>query len=395
MTRFLLSLSIGPVQEFIASARRTADLYAGSDLLTKVVGAAAATFTLPGDERIFPVSTTSGGANKILTVVQGDPALRAAQAKSAAREALQQAWTGVRDDLLERQPNLLNTRLADEQIDSFLELYAAWVPFPEGPQGYAQARQEVERLLAGRKALRDFKALPGNDAGLPKSPLDPSRACVLNLKNMRLPAAASEAPLQLKSTEYLDAVSVLKRASGRSLGQMKRGGVLSTRDLANRAVDPGAHSAGEDDDSEPRYPYYAVLIADGDRMGKLLSYCDEAREHIRISQELDTFAQEARTIVDSFDGQLVYAGGDDVMALMPVTTAVGCAQALARSFSARVGLDVPGGERLGTLRSAWRSRTTVSRSVTLSNRRARLNGRPKTGAGIASLWRCTPVAGLP
>ena len=44
MSEYLLAIHIGPVQEFIAAARRTSDLWAGSQLLLEVVGAAAATF---------------------------------------------------------------------------------------------------------------------------------------------------------------------------------------------------------------------------------------------------------------------------------------------------------------------------------------------------------------
>lgn len=41
MPRYLLALSIGPVQEFIAAARRSRDLWFGSYLLSEVSKAAA------------------------------------------------------------------------------------------------------------------------------------------------------------------------------------------------------------------------------------------------------------------------------------------------------------------------------------------------------------------
>ena len=58
---YLISFSIGPVQEFISAARRTADLKAGSDLLLKIVGAAAECAKAHGD-------IIYAGANKILFV---------------------------------------------------------------------------------------------------------------------------------------------------------------------------------------------------------------------------------------------------------------------------------------------------------------------------------------
>lgn len=41
MTQYVLTLSIGPVQEFIASARRSRDLWSGSWLLSEMAKAAA------------------------------------------------------------------------------------------------------------------------------------------------------------------------------------------------------------------------------------------------------------------------------------------------------------------------------------------------------------------
>ncbi len=94
MTRYLIAIAIGPVQEFIAAARRTADLYAGSQLLMKVVGAAAEVFN--ESERIFPVNLGGGGANKILAVIEvADAAAaqkRAETAENAARAELTDLW---------------------------------------------------------------------------------------------------------------------------------------------------------------------------------------------------------------------------------------------------------------------------------------------------------------
>jgi CRISPR-associated protein, crm2 family len=58
MSEYLLAIHIGPVQEFIAAARRTSDLWAGSQLLLEVVGAAAATFE--DKDRVFPSNPQNG-----------------------------------------------------------------------------------------------------------------------------------------------------------------------------------------------------------------------------------------------------------------------------------------------------------------------------------------------
>ena len=72
-------------------------------------------------------------------------------------------------------------------------------------------------------------------------------------------------------------------------------------------------------------PYYAVVAFDGDRMGALLRRMTNSDRHEVLSQALADFASDgAKTAVESDTtlGRLVYAGGDDVLALLPITTAL-------------------------------------------------------------------------
>lgn len=74
-------------------------------------------------------------------------------------------------------------------------------------------------------------------------------------------------------------------------------------------------------------PYYAILKMDGDRMGTLLNTAKSMKEHQKISNALSEFTSiDVRELVNvSYPGRLVYAGGDDILALVP----------LARNFSKR------------------------------------------------------------
>jgi CRISPR/Cas system-associated protein Cas10 (large subunit of type III CRISPR-Cas system) len=106
--------------------------------------------------------------------------------------------------------------------------------------------------------------------------------------------------------------------------------------------------------------YVAVLAFDGDRMGQWLSgentpplagqfspeardaFKEKAREiqrplaptyHLQFSEALANFAiYLARPVVEHFDGQLIYAGGDDVLAMLPAAGALDCAEALRAAF---------------------------------------------------------------
>jgi CRISPR-associated protein Cmr2 len=92
--------------------------------------------------------------------------------------------------------------------------------------------------------------------------------------------------------------------------------------------------------------YYAVLMLDGDGMGQRVRESDE--EQLRqLSQTLASFAlTNVRRLVESDDhhGTLVYAGGDDVLAMLPARGALACAQALAEKFA---GLTFPLADRFG------------------------------------------------
>lgn len=67
-------------------------------------------------------------------------------------------------------------------------------------------------------------------------------------------------------------------------------------------------------------PYYAIVQMDGDKMGFLLSGVEEEDEHRNISATLSRFARQTvpPIVEEQYPGQLVYAGGDDVLALVPL-----------------------------------------------------------------------------
>lgn len=79
----------------------------------------------------------------------------------------------------------------------------------------------------------------------------------------------------------------------------------------------------------PPSPFYAVLLMDGDSLG---SHMSDARKRPKISAALETFTTRAACIVQAANGFLVYAGGDDVLALLPLEDACGCAANLRAAY---------------------------------------------------------------
>lgn len=359
----LIAISLGPVQEFIAAARRTNDLYAGSELLARIAAEAARTAEGLGAKLIFPADAEAGAANKILAELDGDPKPAAEQIRRAAEGVLKDEWRQV----VERYGRHLAVERGDKQVAGFLEFFAAWHPWDGSDATYPAARLAVERLLAGRKALREFVQPEKNN--VPKSPLDPSRDSVVAAD--RPDQVLGNHPFRLKPNEHLDAVSLVKRR----LAAERGGQTPSTVDIAARtylatrpeiterlrnlgvpegAVFPGRRAElveeGELDQSDAGQiaalvkgdptPYFAILVADGDRMGAKIGELKSADEHRRFSRQLAEFAATVGDLIRGHQGYLVYAGGDDVLAFLPVHTALDAAARLAQSFHEQTGLDM-------------------------------------------------------
>jgi hypothetical protein len=160
----------------------------------------------------------------------------------------------------------------------------------------------------------------------------------------------------------------------------------NTRSIA--AGEPWGNSDDDDVAALSGEKYFAVLALDGDSIGKWISgsktpkLSDMLSEkantvyrqaganqenrrplspswHLQFSEALGNFSlHAARRIVESFDGRLIYAGGDDVLAMLPSDTAVECAEALRLAFRGSTALNQKAlGQvrRTGNRREDWKS----------------------------------------
>ena len=72
-------------------------------------------------------------------------------------------------------------------------------------------------------------------------------------------------------------------------------------------------------------PFYAILLMDGDSLG---SHMSKTELHYSITQGLADFTNGVPDIVKDNNGFLIYAGGDDVLAILPLEDAIPCAAKL-------------------------------------------------------------------
>ncbi|NWF96610.1 MAG: type III-B CRISPR-associated protein Cas10/Cmr2 [Candidatus Thorarchaeota archaeon] len=105
--------------------------------------------------------------------------------------------------------------------------------------------------------------------------------------------------------------------------------------------------------------YCAVLLMDGDNMGKILS--ENERHKSDISKALNDFADTTHSIVESMSGQVVYAGGDDLLAFLPLGTVLDAALELRIAYASA--MSSIGFQNI---------RPTISAGITLANTTAPL-----------------------
>ncbi len=457
VSRSLLLFTIGPVQPFIAQARKTRDLWMGSFLLSTLMQAAmrhlAETKDQNGKPRlIFPFEPRTRGKvpdlpNKFVAIL--DSGEEAEDAAAKAVENLRVCWDSiaqqVRDHILGKVPPFQEALpIWDRQIkfDAFFEVY--WVIAEERPEkdgmdeAYGPWYERAQRALDERKRLRDFCQLSHAEMG-EKSTISGERealhgkeADLASVKKFWSKIAEvgefSEAQISHDGSERLDAIDTIKRFATAAREIPKQpfpststvaaapfiAGLLEkapTSQALNKALENWEHltegvlaeganpgslpylveragvrrallgrdgdcyfietftpkrleenyglpkdgqetqrlvkqapailsalrrtAAAPDVKMQPLSPYYAVLRMDGDHMGTLLSKVKDRDEHTEISKALSHFSRKlALPIVETgkYPAKLVYAGGDDVLALAPVCYVLDLCQQLQEAY---------------------------------------------------------------
>ncbi len=433
--KYLFQASIGPVQDFIASARRSRDLFFGSWLLSELSKAAAKRIVDDKGILIFPApdlqnmldalnpGSELNVANKILAIIEGEPEELGKKIYTAIIEQLREirdnAYKQIRDSSWEGSDK---EKIANAQVDDLVEYYCAAVEYDGF--NYAEKREKLERLMAARKNTRNFqrvkwgsqqpkssidgqlesvipeyKYAPRNDSPDEKAKIlydqygagSAERLSGVDLLKRRgetkpisfFPSTSHIATIpfldrlnQLDSDQnhkakekwntYVEEVQKLsenrleyvsgltKEEYHKILGKLE-GSLLfeeRMRDLLDFVKDRNSEQAKKVKQALQEFyecidkqlgiakpdPYYALLHADGDHMGQTIDHFAEQgyEQHQQLSRKLDTFARRVRDVVKKHEGALVYSGGDDVLAFLPLHTVLQCAKELAKDFSEKL-----------------------------------------------------------
>ncbi len=374
----LLKMQIGPVQEFIAQARSTRDLWSGSYLLSWLMAAGLRALEAQGANIIYPVwqeqplrtllardatelekCTIPNLPNVLLaSVLQPDPKALAL----AVEKAIRAEWLTIANAVWEFCHDsgviLANRDRYQAQVGHFLSI--AWQITPWEPQfsgDWGAWTQANGHQLASVRQTHAFNAW--NSGGWHAAKANNKDS--LNGRDEAVaggPRWRKELPAQLKPffkhEDWIGAITLIKRLW--HVGYLPKWGfkkdhfkMPSTVGIASH--DPFATQAIHDEDEEPKNDdlagqdtYFAVLAFDGDKMGERIHQLRSPGEHTAFSQKLGIFAlHEVSPIVVRHQGRIIYAGGDDVLALLPADMALNCGEALQKAFQKATGCTASAG----------------------------------------------------
>lgn len=423
-----LVFQLGPVQDFIAQAKSTRDLWTGSYLLSWLIAHAlkAVTDETGPDSIIFPSlrgqpiydllhkdfyesikygkdslwdrmykkdkdgkSTINEGMQRLLTPTLPNrfcaivPETQAADIARKAEKSIKNELAEIGDSVLEllERDGTIKTDIDRQRWKKQLELFPqiTWQVMPWSDNINAEKQLNILEDLALNiipkedRDSRNYKNDKLNPGFYWSAQFDRANKAIVARRNTRdfdqfitddYQTATPKEPLSGKEEQIGEtghsAIVNIKRHFAQNYLQPLTGFTPEQFNYTDRFKSTQALSKENKQDNNR---YIAVIAMDGDEMGKWLSgeksplFIDQLAEkakdyfnnlsdfnkdtkralspayHLQFSEALSNFSIHlADRIVRSFEGQLIYAGGDDVLAMLPASRALECAEVLRACF---------------------------------------------------------------
>lgn len=375
----LFMFSVGPVQSFLAQARKTHDLYAGSKLLSALCLFAMREFNKYGGKVIFPeepamslneANENNSLPNRFVGIFEIAPDGNTGE---KIKKAVQVHFKEMADNEILIKHGKASFNEYEQQIGNHLEIF--WLMFPYSKYTW-EVYRDAEQFFTGSKNMRSFIQL---NEGNRKCALDGERDALFYRKRLGanprpffLHANAREiSSVILKPGEALSAVSFLKRnylktpdnefdstaeiammqtiesidkveVAKEEYQQYKRyfkkqdwdaqlldednltEGYFIKNGLEDYLIKPGIHKLRDEHHTliskcRPYFfpKYYAVLVFDGDQMGKWLSGGFLKKDaslfdfQDLLSKSLKEFADNVPLKLKKPVARTIYASGED------------------------------------------------------------------------------------
>lgn len=371
MNKHLFLFTIGPVQSFIAHARKTQDLYTGSFLLSHLIDFAMK--ELKNEKKvincklIFPSENIESKPNRFIAEIESDDVKSVGgKLENFVKEEFENIAQNVLGSLSKKYDRGFEDSFL-KQIKTHLQIY--WVAIPLN-NDYPQIYSELEKTIGAIKNVRVFKQLNNGEGRVGrKCSLCGERNVLFYKKTSsgKVPAYIQKDAIELKDEyklnpgEGLCTVCFTKRfykknQSFPSTAEISLMDKIPEDDLntfKNKKLDPQLffeENLTKDYfkkfkikipleevkklrkkildknnlKSKNLSKYYVLIMLDGDRMGKWLSGESLGEKekirledfHNKLSKALGDYADKVKKIIKEPRGKLVYAGGDDLLAFV-------------------------------------------------------------------------------
>ncbi|MDR1912836.1 MAG: type III-B CRISPR-associated protein Cas10/Cmr2 [Helicobacteraceae bacterium] len=315
--RYLVVFSITPVQAFIAKARKLRDFYVSSRILSYLASVGFDSVK----ERLYPSANSASVPNKFVFTIDVNSVEEVKNEMAKIEAKIQDEWLKLADI----------AKVPRDIVDDYWQYSWAAVLYKDGE--YKNAHSKVQSLLAAtklkprkiRKTQKGEKCpLCGentvwhNDFGTDKK----EKLCGVCAIKRKLPEVSIPVDHKLRSE-----LANIKFDSTTRISAYK---YIEANGLSEE-VDK-LHE-GNDDKLPNKQRYYALLLMDGDKMGDLVNTKSDHKEHLALSEKLDQFCEKIKKIeISKYAGELIYAGGDDVCAILSLDCAIETARKIRDSY---------------------------------------------------------------
>lgn len=371
MQDHLFLFTLGPVQSFIAQARKTHDLYAGSRILAELTRAAADEAIRLQIDLIFPAKITKGSPipNRFIGKISGKPQADLQQIGIQIEKAVQDRFTTLADAAL-KAAGTPAPKDFQQQIAGHCDIN--WLFYPvesDTDEAYRKAYYLIEQEM---QAVKNFRLKPQMPEQGRKCSLDGERNALFfgpgtNPRYIGKDATVIQGGMWLAENEGLSAVSLVKRGfekpSTPSFPSTAEIALLDTvkekstlfdfykdfikaeefdyqfcykenltqkylekngyRDILTRISPAALEGCRQQLFGARDLPkHYALVAFDGDNMGQIMSGAadffkgsDLEAFQRSVSERLLAFAENVHQLFTNNPtwGRVVYTGGDDFM----------------------------------------------------------------------------------
>jgi CRISPR-associated protein Cmr2 len=340
----ILTFSIGPVHSFIGQARRIADLWAGSQILSDLAREAVEMLLKEeGATLIFPAATLNkipqGLPNRLVSHV---PLARSTDIAERVKSKVCKQWERIVEHGIAQLMRLqidVDGLKKEHLWEDAIQCSWSWV---SEERGYAEASKRAIELHAASRLFRPF-AQSDDNAGM---------KCAICGERNALPGWKDAEAYAKKHVHELARYVRNDQTRLCLVCASKRFYPEFAKPKDRRTIfDSFDKFQPRDDRDERERPYFALVSMDGDHLGEALRDKPED-EQKRISAALGEFAASLKTCgsaelnlrVLGLDQQsepsdekrrrpqLIYAGGEDVLFVADPREAIRCARAIREHY---------------------------------------------------------------